>query len=302
MKTTFPLKTLAVAGALFLATTVAASALSWPAPSASQGTYAGCVRVTWPASAYGRKGYYVYRTPTARFVNAVRLGRTSSSSRVWIDRRAGAARKYYYWVCPVGYKLTAGQSAHAQQGGWRFFAVPKAAVTMGTTGVALRWNASRQAVYGYRIFRGTTASTSSAVTLGNTYGRVFVDRTAYPGRTYYYWIGVRGYNVVVRAPAKRTAAWRKLVVPAPDGYWSGDDWNSPFYFYWSSSYGAQQYQIYRGTSWSAATLWATTTRTSLYDYDVPHDGQNYYYWICPVDIEGDLWYNTDNWVRARNSY
>lgn len=291
-------KTAALAGAWFLATAFTASAISISAPTASR-TYASYVRVTWPASPYARKGYNVYRTPTAKFKNAVRLGRTTS--RVWVDRKAGSAREYYYWVEPVGYKLRAGQTAAARQGGWRNFAIPKPVITCSTAAVTVKWGASGQAKNGYYVYRGTSTSFAAASRIAATRGRAFRDTTAYPGRTYYYWIVVRGYNVSVYHATKRTAGCRKLVVPVPSGKWTGNAYDDPFYLSWKSVYGATKYRVYRGTHWTNASLLYTTTGTTLYDYTVPHDGVWYYYWVCPVDIEGYRWYNKGNWCRVRQN-
>lgn len=301
MKTAIWTKTAALAGAWILATVLTANAktISVSPPTASKGTYGSYVRMTWPANAYARKGYNVYRTTTPVFRSAVRLGTTKS--RVWVDRKAGAAREYWYWVEPVGYKLIAGQRALSRQGGYRHFAVPTPKISRSTAGVTIKWNPSAQAKKGYRIYRGTSPSFALASALANTTARSYVDRSAYPGRTYYYWIAVRGYNVTVHNASKRRAGFRNLVVPTPSGKWTGTAYSDPFYISWSSVYGATKYQIYRGTSSANATLLYTTTGTGLYDYSVPHDGTWYSYWVCPIDIENRPWCDTSKCVRARNN-
>ncbi|HLM02099.1 MAG TPA: cytochrome c peroxidase, partial [Pyrinomonadaceae bacterium] len=53
--------------------------------------------------------------------------------------------------------------------------------------VGINWNASRGAT-NYRIFRGTTNDSASAVEVGTTPAANFFDLTAVPNQTYFYWI------------------------------------------------------------------------------------------------------------------
>lgn len=292
-------KSIAMAGAIFLMAAVSAQAIVVSQPTATKGNYASFIYVTWSANAYANRGYYVYRTSTGKFVNPVRLG--STTGRSWIDRTALSGRKYWYWIAPRNsngyyyppYKNT---SAKTCQGGWRTFTIPTPTVARGssTSGLYLYWSASPQAKYGYRIYRSTRSS-GGAVCVGTTTRRYFTDTTAYPGRTYYYWIFVRGYNVTVYQSGKWGKGWLALSVPTPSvTAYSGYNKIS-----WTSVRGAQKYKLYVGTSssWSSATCWYTTSSAStrtLYHRNPVH-GRRYYYWVCPVDIEGDRWYRASGW-------
>lgn len=63
--------------------------------------------------------------------------------------------------------------------------------------VRVEWDAIRGATL-YRIFRGTTSNAASAVDIGNTPANTFLDTTATPGQTFFYW--VRAENGVIQSP------------------------------------------------------------------------------------------------------
>jgi hypothetical protein len=53
--------------------------------------------------------------------------------------------------------------------------------------VTVTWRAAAGAT-GYEVWRGTSNSSSSAVLIGTSAALAFVDPTAVPGTTYYYWV------------------------------------------------------------------------------------------------------------------
>jgi hypothetical protein len=307
MKTPFLAKALALAGAIFLVS-AAAEAATFTRPYASGGNYSSYVKLTWSANSYANYGYYVYRTTTSKFTGAVRLGRVTS--RCCIDTSAKMGTAYWYWIAPIrksGSRLTwmvpkKGVAATEAQKGWRFPGVPQPTATRTTAYVSLKWSSSPAAKKGYRVYRGTSPSYSSASLLASTTGRQYVDRTAYPGRNYYYWILVRGSNCNWYNNSKRVLGYRNLIVPWPNLLWTGQGWDDPLRITWTSTYGARKYMVYRGKTWASAVLIKTMTGTTLYDYGIPHDAEKYYYWVCPVDVEGRRWYNVNktNWAKRRS--
>ena len=60
--------------------------------------------------------------------------------------------------------------------------------------VGLNWDAMRGAT-NYRIFRGTTNDSATAVEVGTTAAANFFDATAVPNQTYFYWIRAENGNV-----------------------------------------------------------------------------------------------------------
>ena len=282
--------------------------VSFTRPTATKGTYSGYIRLTWAANASAIYGYSVVRTPTAAFRNGVTLGTTTG--RQWLDRTAQAGRQYWYWVCPIykrtarasgGYQYSrflpaAGTTANVYQRGFRFVSVPKANVSWGTskTCVSVKWAASPQSWYGYRVYRGTSTNLASSTCIASVGRNVrsYVDRGAYPGRTYYYWIGVRGYNATFCTGTKRTAGYRSLVVPTTRVVQSG----RYAYLSWNSVYGARVYRIYRNRTptLSSATWVGNSITTHWTDHSVSR-GCRYYWWMVPQDVEGDIY-------RRSNSY
>lgn len=292
MKKTALGRALAVASALFLLTAADLSAISITAPTATKGIHSAYVKLTWPANAYAKKGYIVYRTPTAYYYNAIKLGTTKN--RTWLDRTAQQGRKYWYWICPVGYYLYSGQEAGNGQGGYKYVTIPKPTVSRGksTTSLYVSWTSSPQAQYGYWVWRSTSSSFSTAYRVASTYSRSYLDTSAYPGRTYYYWIAPRCFNISPYNVSKYGYGWLALAVPYPDGYVN----DGVVTLTWASSYGAQYYNIYRGTSsnLSSASYVGYSYGTSWTDYNLSY-GRTYYWWVCPVDIEDDEWYNASKY-------
>ncbi len=63
--------------------------------------------------------------------------------------------------------------------------------------VRVEWDAIRGATL-YRIFRGTTSDPGTATDIGNTPANTFLDTTATPGQTFFYW--VRAENATTASP------------------------------------------------------------------------------------------------------
>lgn len=305
MRTPRLVRTFAIACIALALSTSSALASYVPTPTASDGTYSSYVLVTWPSSSDARYGYFVYRSATKNFSSAVKLGRTTN--RYWFDTKAGAARNYYYWVCPIygrsGSCYYYYYNTSRYDDGNRYVYVPTPTVAKGksSSSIYLSWTASPQAVYGYRIYRGTSSSFSYASCIGTTYNRYYYDSSAYPGRTYYYWVVPRCYNFNVYSSSKWGKGWKCLAVPTPSGYAYSRGIN---YLSWSSVYGAQKYRVYRGTSSSFSNArWIGTVTSPCSAYDVSATpGVGYYYWIAPVDCEGDAWYNGGRYKYIRTRY
>jgi hypothetical protein len=327
MRRTFLNKTIACAGALFLMAAATTQAATFTRPSASQGRYSSYVYLSWSANSSAVYGYDVLRTPTAEFRNAVTLGKTTN--RYWIDRTAQAGRLYWYWIAPRnsrrylysyysgGYRWNVyqyyhvvpytGTSAYSSQKGYRTVSVPIPSVGKGTSqaGIYLSWGSSAQSWYGYQIRRGTSTDRTKAVVIANTSKsqRSYLDTTAYPGRKYYYWIYVRGYNTVFYNSASSTPygyGYRGLSVPQTQGYETSD---GELYLYFnaasSSVTGAKKYRVYCGTATSIGTWvdslanpelhWIRLSRSMVY----PRRNRRTYWRILPVDERGVAWQRTD---------
>jgi len=83
---------------------------SCPKPTATDGSYAAYVKLTWTKSS-GVSKYYVFRGTTTTFDNASCIGYSTSNTAY--DKTATLGVKYYYWICPaVGSSVYVKKSAY----------------------------------------------------------------------------------------------------------------------------------------------------------------------------------------------
>lgn len=61
--------------------------------------------------------------------------------------------------------------------------------------VRVEWDAIRSATL-YRVFRGTTSNPATALDIGNTPANTFLDTTATPGQTFFYWVRAENATTV----------------------------------------------------------------------------------------------------------
>ena len=178
---------------------------------------------------------------------------------------------------------------------------PYATTTM-TDQVLLKWNASEGAV-SYKIRRGTTATFSQSKSIGTSTKISYSDTTAVAGTTYYYWVlpvnqnGVAYYNSGKYAVGKRATETVKLEVPTP---YATTDRTDSVGLSWKSISGAKSYRIYRGTTTtlSAASVLTTTSSTSYSDITAVAE-TTYYYWVCPIDVDGRQWTDAPKYAAGR---
>jgi fibronectin type 3 domain-containing protein len=177
---------------------------------ASDGAYAGKVRVTWKAVP-GATKYRVYRAWSATGSKKL-LGQPTGT--VFDDTTAKASHVYHYWVKACNSAGCSGFSA--KNTGYRGkppkLAGVKASDGAYTDKVRVTWKAI-PGVTKYRVYRAWSA-TGSKKLLGQPTGRAFNDTTAKPGHVYHYWVkacnafgcsgfGIKdtGYRAVSGAPA-----------------------------------------------------------------------------------------------------
>ena len=153
--------------------------------SATRGTDASCVRVTWTAPS-GASSYTVYRGSTSSSANASYLGAVTTTR--YSDTTAKPGVKYYYFVKAKNDSGTGAFSAGAQ--GWRALAAPTdVTASDGTSldGVNIRWNEVEGAKF-YRVYRANSYSGSKTALGSWQSGRTYTDETATAGTTYYYFV------------------------------------------------------------------------------------------------------------------
>ena len=87
-----------------------AKAVAVPKPKATDGSYAGYVKITWTKASDISK-YYVFRSTTTSFDDASCIGYSTTGAAS--DKTATLGVKYYYWICPVvGSDVYAKKSAY----------------------------------------------------------------------------------------------------------------------------------------------------------------------------------------------
>ena len=164
------------------------------APSASKGTYAGYVRITWSKSSGAPSGYRIMRGTSSTFSKATLLTKVSSSTTSYNDTSAVAGKTYYYWVCPVkGSYYYYVESKYAS--GYRKSSAPTVPTPSASKGtyadyVKISWSKVSGATGGYYVKRGTSSTYSLATTLKKCSATTtaLLDYTATAGKTYYYWV------------------------------------------------------------------------------------------------------------------
>lgn len=161
-----------------------------------------------------------------------------------------------------------------------------------TDKVRVTWSAV-SGVYGYDVFRNTSATTSGAVKLNAatlTTG-AFDDATADYGTTYHYWVR----SVDDSGPGTFSAAdvgHRTLPAPpaAPTGLYATDGIHNDYVLVgWNGVSGATGYEIWRSTVNNSATavkITVTPVTTTTYNDDDAAYAVNYFYWAKAVNDGG----------------
>ena len=243
--------------------------------SASDGAYAGFVRISWTAP-QNASSYEVWRGTVNAYSLAEMNGRTTSTS--YDDTTAQPGMRYYYWVKAI---TTGGASSafSASDVGYRPLSVPTGVTaTKGNTdGVTVNWSGVTGAT-SYQIGRGAKGASAPTETLGSATSLSYMDTTAIPGVEYDYF---------VRAVASAcTSDWSKSAtgsrsVPTPENLTASDGtYTDRILVTWPALSGATNYELMRASEddIAGAELIATTTSTSYSDKTAEY-GLTYYYFL-----------------------
>lgn len=149
----------------------------------------------------------------------------------------------------------------------------------------------------YVIYRGTSSIRSQAVELTRIEAnkknkRSYKDYTAVRKGVYYYWVEVVDSDGQRWSDtAKCDSGYRKkLVVPKPNA--SDGKYAEYVRVKWKAVKNAAGYAVYRGTvaDFSYAVRIGSFGQgvVAVLDYGA-QVGVKYYYWVCPVDSEGNEW-------------
>jgi fibronectin type 3 domain-containing protein len=249
---------------------------------ASDGDHDDRIEISWEA-VVGATHYRVYRALENGPSSAQPLTSWQTIS-TYSDLTAQPGVVYQYWV------KAATSSGGSQEGefskgnsGFRSLGVPRMpTVSEGNVAdVVVRWTPIFGATH-YRAYRSTTSSFSAALALSDWQAeQEFVDLTATPGVTYYYWIkaatGASGLNAGRNSEAVQ--GYRRLARPEELEVGSGDP--EKVSIVWESQVGAGIYRVYRSASTdsSTATALGDWQVSSIFQDDTAVYGQTYHYWI-----------------------
>lgn len=249
------------------APTIAPSGL-WAIP------YASTVNLSWNPVPSALQ-YVVYRslTPGGEGTRPLYI---SGGAYTSVSLAATPGVTYYYKVAAIDSSGVGHQSPETQatSGGSRLPA-PLLVGNTGSGGIVLNWTAVPGAT-AYRLFRNDP---SGNLSLYRSFSAPILATTDYavtPGLSYTYSLaasdasGIGSYNnqLTVKAGAKLPPAPTGVAVDATSNY---------NYVHWNSVPGVINFDVYRGTSIGAESLYRTSvSNTYIYDYGIAL-GTRYYY-------------------------
>ena len=152
--------------------------------TATQGTEASCVRISWTAP-NGATEYAVYRATSNKSGNAQYLDKVTVPR--YSDTSATPGVDYWYFIKAKNSSGTSGFSNGAN--GWRKLAPPDGVTASDSLldKVAVEWNEVEGAKY-YRVYRAEVIDgAKSPISVWQT-STTFNDTTATAGVTYYYFV------------------------------------------------------------------------------------------------------------------
>lgn len=162
-----------------------------PAITATKGTYADRVRITW-AAVSGATDYLLYRHTINNSAQAELVATLTSPS--YDDTGVVPGTLYYYWM--KARNCAALTSFSVVDTGYRDLLAPSTfAASKGdyTGSVRLTWLAATGAT-SYRIMRSTSADQNTAAAIVETGATSYLDTTTAHGVNYYYWLTSRKWT------------------------------------------------------------------------------------------------------------
>ncbi|MCZ6682005.1 MAG: fibronectin type III domain-containing protein, partial [Planctomycetota bacterium] len=253
--------------------------------SATDGAFCDMVTVSWN-SVVDADDYEVWRNTVDDSGSAAMIA--SGVAATSYDDNAVAAGTHFYWVKACN---TSGCSGFSASDAGLKDAVPSAPTgTDATDGacdqVTVTWNAVAGAS-GYEVWRNTIDDVGSAGQIGSPGGTSFIDNTAVPGTTYFYW--VRASNACGAGAFSASDDGVSDSAPsAPTGVSASDNTDcEQITIQWNAAAGATGYEVFRNTvddSGGAASI-GTTGGTS-FDDGTAAAGVTYFYWVVAENTCG----------------
>ena len=264
-----------------------------PAPAqvaATDGDFSDRVEIAWPAVT-GGSHYRLYRSAKADPSSAQPLTDWQTAT-AFVDRQVMPGTVYYYWV-----KVATdadGENASdlgSLNSGYKGLVSPDAVeVTAGRLGeIEVAWEPTEGAGF-FRVYRATTPRSSGARALSGWQPDTrFIDRTATPGTTYYYWIKASPQSNGFNASdfGEEASGYRALAAPAGLALASEV---SHLRLSWESVAGAAYYQVLRAdvADPERAEPLAVWQRDTEFVDRTAAPGITYNYWVrASVNASGE---------------
>ncbi|MBU1734801.1 MAG: M4 family metallopeptidase, partial [Verrucomicrobia bacterium] len=162
-----------------------------PTPTATKGDYADRIHITW-TTVTDASDYLLYRHTITNSSQAQLIATLTSLS--YDDYGGVPGTVYYYWI--KARNCATATSFSGMDSGYRNLLAPTAlAASKGdyTGSVRLTWVAATGAT-SYRIMRSTSADPNTATAIIETGATSYLDTTALPAVTYYYWLTSRKWR------------------------------------------------------------------------------------------------------------
>ena len=252
--------------------------------TASDGTYADKVRVTW-TTVTNATGYQVWRNTADSTATAENLVATAAIT--YDDTTASPDVIYYYWVKStnsLGISLFSASAA-----GCRTLEAPTGVIASDgtyTDKVSVAWQTIPGAAI-YEVWRNATLDTSTAekISSSNLTVAAYDDTLAAGGVRYYYWVKARGTTDCVSAFSVPDTGWRALVAA---GMSASDGLRREIRVTWTATEGATSYELWRNLTADIESAVRLTNGTvqAYRDLDVSPT-VIYFYWvkaICDLGI------------------
>ncbi|MCB1066053.1 MAG: hypothetical protein KDN20_24435 [Verrucomicrobiae bacterium] len=258
-----------------------------PAPpsfTATDGEFGSRVDLSW-APVANAISYEVYRGLTSDIGTAARIGNTGGTR--FSDTEATPNQVFHYFVLAVTDTeagLAAGDTGFGSDAAPTLTVQLTASDGSRTDAVALSWTPVDSTTT-YRIFRADADEFSQAVEIGSTSATSFLDATAEPGTSFFYWVkfeigsdieGLSASDFGFRAVEPSPPA----SLEAPGFLTATGDQSDAISFSWNSVEGATEYLVYRSTNGDSgsANQITTTSATTIHDTTAAFD-QILFYWV-----------------------
>jgi beta-glucanase (GH16 family) len=166
---------------------------------------------------------------------------------------------------------------------------PPAPTNLGAIGgdsqVGLSWNASAGAA-SYNVYRSRSAGTETLYQSGVT-TTLFADTGVTNGTTYYYKVTAVNAGGESAESNEASATPQAPAIPNPPANLTAKAGNQQVALSWAISLGAAAYNVYRGTSTGAETLYQSGLSGTTFTDTNATDGTTYYYEVTAVNSSGE---------------